>query len=58
MKNKKFYKKLEINKRTIADLSNDEMNEVKGGASKLSICLCEYTAYYTCPPYTLETQCM
>lgn len=32
MKTKKFNKKLELNKQTVADLRNDEMKNAKGGA--------------------------
>jgi hypothetical protein len=44
MKAKKFSKKLTINKATIANLSKDKQEDVRGGINP--------TNYYTCP-YTL-----
>jgi len=33
MKSKNFTKKLTLNKKTIADLSNEQLNQVKGGCA-------------------------
>ena len=48
MKQKKFTRKLMLNKETVADLNNDSMAAVKGGM---------YTVRVTCPGYcdTYET---
>jgi len=51
MKTKKFTKKLTLNKNTIADLSNEQLNQVKGGcASKPGETSCHtwtHTVLYT-----------
>ncbi len=51
MKSKNFTKKVALNKRTIADLSNEQLNQVKGGcASKpgeTSRHTWTYTVHYT-----------
>lgn len=44
MKSKEFKKKLELNKKTITDLSNRQMNVIHGG---LIICTVECPKYYT-----------
>ncbi|MCX6579019.1 MAG: class I lanthipeptide [Candidatus Aminicenantes bacterium] len=51
MKTKKFDKKLALNKKTIADLSNGEMGKIQGGGydTALSHCLaCMETNYSRC----------
>lgn len=34
MKNKKFFKKLFLNKKTVADLTGESMTKVKGGCAE------------------------
>ena len=56
MKTKKFSKKLELNKNTIANLGNNEMDIIKGGEGdshritvcEKTICICP-TTYTKCP---------
>lgn len=46
MKAKKFNKKLNLSKITIANLENGEMNAIKGGLTGTTVCpwtVCEYT---------------
>jgi hypothetical protein len=43
MKIKKFNKKLSLNKKTIANLSNDEMSDVQGGGTGDSFEFCIVT---------------
>ena len=50
MKAKKFEKKLELNKKTIADLSNREMGEVQGGLASGFTCP-------NCPPPLTVSRC-
>jgi natural product precursor len=40
MKKIKFSKKLQLNKETIANLNNDEMNKVKGGTGSACLSVC------------------
>ena len=50
MKSKNFKKKLTLNKKTIADLSNRQLEKVYGEADvKLSVLPCAYTVTTTCP---------
>ena len=39
MKTKKLSKKLNINKKTIANLSDSELNSARGGTTGLTVCL-------------------
>jgi natural product precursor len=39
MKTKTFSKKLSLNKKTVADLNNREMQGVHGGATEKSVCI-------------------
>jgi hypothetical protein len=50
MKTKKFAKKLTLNKKTIANLGNEQLNQVKGGcASKPGETSCQtFTRIITC----------
>jgi hypothetical protein len=50
MKIKKFSKKLNINKSTIANLSQDNQDEVRGGVKPTGFTIC--TCPYTQCPYT------
>jgi hypothetical protein len=50
MKQKKFNKKLILNKKTIANLNNGEMKDVNGGKDDISNSLC-----ITC--FTCDTDC-
>jgi hypothetical protein len=51
MKTKRFDKKLVLNKTTIADLSNLEMNAVQGGTTLLC-------THFTCgEPHTGQMRC-
>jgi hypothetical protein len=45
MKSKKFEKKLALNKKTIADLSNGQLKQVKGGCMSAGETSCQT---YTC----------
>ena len=54
---KKIQKKLELNKRTISSLNNEEIKEAKGGLSALNVsCYCNTDHksctihLYCCPP--------
>lgn len=55
MKTKKFGKKLELNKNTIANFGNEEMGKVKGGIPALntndSVCSCLATFGQVPPCY-------
>ena len=53
MKTKKFDKKLTLNKKTIADLSNPEMEKIQGGVVSLPLSACCVTEYSKC-----LTQCV
>lgn len=58
MKTKKFERKLSLNKNTIADLSNDEKQSIRGGLlpSDPRVCPCTATWQYTnlgCSPKTI-----
>ena len=58
MKSKKFTKKLNLNKKTIADLNNDEMNKAhgRGPASQIvSDCSCLLTG--CCPTQVTDCTC-
>ena len=64
MKKKDFNKKLALNKKTIADLGNTEMNDVKGGADTDFPCIVETdilctrdTRCPTCPQISCFIQC-
>ncbi len=46
MKVKDFNKKLSLNKKTIAHLEAEDMNQVKGGATRLT---CLITLCLVCP---------
>jgi natural product precursor len=54
MKTKKFDKKLTLNKKTIVDLKNEELNSVKGGQHSVVVpcgtmlSLCCMTPDYPC----------
>jgi natural product precursor len=53
MKTKKFNKKLALNKQTISNINNDEMNVLRGGDSIDTLCPVK-----TCPPTrTCQTWC-
>jgi len=64
MKTKKFTKRLNLNKKTIADLNGNEMIKVKGGCSPtmdISGCPSELTCRRTftchpCPRFTDECE--
>jgi hypothetical protein len=49
MKTKKFSKRLDLNKKTVADLSGKDMNDVFGGISGTGPCI---TYLGTCGPYS------
>ncbi len=64
MKNKKFNKKLSLNKQTITDLSSQELKNAKGGISRpiyicmatnFETCTCEISCYQTGIIYTCTT---
>ncbi len=46
MKSKDFTKKLSLNKETIVHLEAEDLNKVKGGATRLT---CLITLCYVCP---------
>lgn len=54
MKTKKFNKKLSLNKKTIANLVNKELNDVRGGISEGTDCGFCNTEGIACRP---TTQC-
>ena len=49
MKQKRFGKKLELNKKTITDLGSSEMNKAKGGVVYSAWSDCDCLTYKTCP---------
>lgn len=55
MKQKKFEKKLNLNKKTITDLNHDEMKGIIGGGDS-KIWLCQWTPY-SCHLSCLDTAC-
>jgi hypothetical protein len=66
MKTKKFRKKLNLNKKTVANLNGKEMNGVLAGAGKkdseVTICTsCNHTVCTSCNPTVcascVETEC-
>jgi len=62
MRTKKFNKKLNLNKKTIADLDPKKMNGIKGGAPSAfpSGCCSEYVTCGDtcgCPPPSVTTGC-
>jgi hypothetical protein len=63
MKTKKFEKKLALNKKTIADLSNGQLGQVKGGGPKPTVlgvpCPSQTELITTCPtcPQTCANTC-
>ena len=58
MKTKKFIKKMNLNKKTIVNLRNGELVNVKGGMSNLSNCECLNTNLSVCPDrYASECVC-
>lgn len=54
MKTKKLVKKLVLNKKTVADLVNQEMNAVNGGVTVWSNC---YTKCNTMCAISCDTEC-
>ena len=50
MKTKKFEKKLLLNKKTISNLSNGQLSDVKGGVLTLNtyVTVCSCTIHYDC----------
>ncbi len=61
MKTKKFSKKLELNKETIASLNSKQLTDVKAGGPNVSygITTCTVCNTYMCPPATIElTECL
>lgn len=65
MKNKKFEKKLHLNKRTITNLGQNDQEWVKGGGPVLTedpticvTCTCECTFTCTCVCTNPETECL
>lgn len=57
MKQKKFDKKLFLNKKTIVDLDNGEMTQVKGGSGDSRCWICPYTTKCVSAPMTNCTNC-
>ncbi|MCI0470841.1 MAG: class I lanthipeptide [Candidatus Aminicenantes bacterium] len=58
MKNKNFNKKLVLNKKTIIDLNNNEMNKLYGGVETQTPTVCRtrcVTNCDTCPSVGLRT---
>jgi hypothetical protein len=50
MKTKKINKKLELNKKTITNLGNDEMRKVQGGGITFKFsCACSLVSCVICP---------
>ena len=64
MKQKKFGKKLELNKKTITNLGSSEMNDARGGTPSGTICITwdgcpskscfEFPSVCICPVNTLD----
>jgi bacteriocin-like protein len=48
MKTKTFKTKLSLNKKTVSNLSNNELSQVKGGGTRLGCWLYETCEFYTC----------
>lgn len=58
MKTKRLKKKLEFNKRTISHLSDDKMDEVKGGITNTCISVFPDVCTIGCPAsWEVKTQC-
>jgi natural product precursor len=58
MKNKNFNKKLVLNKKTIVDLDNTEMNNLRGGVETETPTICRTRCVSncdTCPTVGLRT---
>jgi hypothetical protein len=55
MKKVKFNGKLSLNKETIANLNNDNLENIKGGAGPTGSCSCDCTK--TCPCTNMESAC-
>ena len=59
MKTKKIVKKLELNKTTITNLKNEELNHAQGGiyeSHQISACTC-YITLACCPTYATVCTC-
>jgi hypothetical protein len=58
MKTKEFTKKMDLNKKTIVNLRNEKLVNVKGGMSNLSNCQCLNTNLSVClDPYATVCAC-
>ncbi|MCP4148765.1 MAG: hypothetical protein GY757_13540 [bacterium] len=58
MKTKSFKKKLTLNKKTIANIGNEEMSDLKGGAITVTITLlCTRNVCLTADCFTRKASC-
>jgi hypothetical protein len=57
MKSKKFEKKLELNKETIANLKINQMKDIRGGLAPSEKSECATCSGCTCPNYCSQQTC-